>query len=366
MKYMKPVPVFLSALFLLTLSFCSNPPKQTEWRVRPVVDTVGFVHLDWQMDSVTSRISAEFDKQLEKIIQEPEISWRAAICPHDDYTYASWLYPAVLKNVHAKTVIIFGVAHKARNFNLENQIVFDSFDAWQGPFGEVPVSSLREQIIQQLPNDLYLVHDSMQAIEHSVESMLPFLQMQNPETEIVSILVPYMSSSRMDTIAAQLATAIKTVTGENKLSWGKDFSLLITTDAVHYGDEEWGGSNYAPFGCDSAGYAQAVAFEHKIMQNCFTGELTSEKTDLFCAYTVQPDDFRQYKWTWCGRYSVPLGLKTAIEIQQQTGSKPLVGIPLGYETSLSQKHLPVDDIGMGRTAVANMHHWVGYASVGFN
>lgn len=205
----------------------------------------------------------------------------------------------------------------------------------------------------------------MQTIEHSVESMIPFLQMQNPETEIISILVPYMSSARMDTIAGNLAAAIKSVTEENNLIWGKDFSILITTDAVHYGDEEWGGSNYAPFGCDSAGYAQAVALEHEIIGNCFEGELSNEKTNRFCEYTVQPDDFRQYKWTWCGRYSVPLGLKVAWQLQQLNQTEPLVGIPLGYETSISQNHLPVDDLNMGRTAVATPHHWVGYASVGF-
>lgn len=132
---------------------CSQATKtETSGRkIRQVADTVGFAHLNWQMDSVSSRISSEFGAQLIAAGQEPETSWRVAICPHDDYTYASWLYPAVLKNITTKTLVIFGVAHKARNFGLENQIVFDSYDAWQGPFGEVPVSALRNQIIQQLP-----------------------------------------------------------------------------------------------------------------------------------------------------------------------------------------------------------------------
>ena len=358
-------------LTVITLVFfllaCSNPDKseQAQKRIRPVVDTIGFAHLNWQMDSVKQRISTEFKEQLSNVEQNESTVWRAAICPHDDYTYASWLYPAVLKNLQAKTIIIFGVAHKARNFKLENQIVFDSFDAWQAPFGEVNVSPLREQIIQQLSKDVFLVHDSMQTIEHSVESMIPFLQIQNPETEIISILVPYMSSSRMDTIAEHLAAAIKTVTETNKLVWGKDFSILITTDAVHYGDEEWGGKNYAPFGCDSAGYTQAIALEHQIIQNCFTGELKDENANQFYQYTVQENNFREYKWIWCGRYSVPLGLKVAWQLQQQNNDEPLLGIPLGYETSISQNHLPVDDLRMGQTAIATPRHWVGYASVGF-
>ena len=356
--------LFFLVIFTLGCSHVTKN-KSNARKIRQVVDTIGFAHLNWQMDSITSRISTEFGSELAAVNQSDVANWRIAICPHDDYTYASWLYPAVLKNIQTKTVIIFGVAHKARLFNLENQIVFDSFDAWLGPFGKVPVSSLRKQIIQQLQEDLYIVHDSMQMIEHSVESMIPFLQMQNPETEIVSILVPYMSSSRMDTIAASLSAAIKQVTEENNLVWGKDFSILITTDAVHYGNEEWGGSNYAPFGCDSTGYELAVSHEHEIIKNCFTGQLSNENADRFYEYTVQENDFHTYKWTWCGRYSVPLGLKVAWQLQQQSGSEPLTGIPLGYETSISQNHLPVDDLKMGRTAVATPHHWVGYASVGF-
>ena len=364
---MKLIVLFSILNFLILFSACSPAKinRTGEARVRQVVDTVGFAHLNWQMDSVTTRISSEFANQLEGVVQEPGTSWRAAICPHDDYTYASWLYPAVLKNIRTNTVLIFGVAHKARIFKLENQLVFDSFDAWQGPFGEVPVSSLREQLIQQLPDDLYLVHDSMQTVEHSIESMIPFLQMQNPNIQIIPILVPYMSATRMDTIAASFSAVLKKVTEENNLVWGKDFSILITTDAVHYGNEDWGGSNYAPFGCDSAGTAQAMALEHEIIASCFEGELNNEKTNRFCEYTVQADDFRQYKWTWCGRYSVPLGLKVAWQLQQQSGSEPLNGTPLSYETSISQKHLLVDDLNMGRTAVATPHHWVGYASVGF-
>ena len=353
--------------FAILFSACSKTPKNSsgELHIRPVVDTVGFAHLNWQMDSITARISSEFSDQLAGAAKEPGTSWRAAICPHDDYTYASWLYPAVLKNIRSKTVIIFGVAHRARVFDIEKQLVLGSFDAWQAPYGNVPVSSLRNEIIQQLPKDLYVVHDSMQAVEHSIESMIPFLQQQNRELEIVPILVPRMPTSRMDTIAENLAAVLKSVSEKNRLTWGKDISLLITTDAVHYGDEDWNGWDYAPFGCDSAGYAKALALEYEIIDSCFTCELNNEKTNRFYQYTVQENDYRAYKWTWCGRYSVPLGLKVAWQLQQQENAKPLVGIPIAYETTISQNHIPVDDLGMGRTAVATPNHWVGFAAMGF-
>jgi hypothetical protein len=80
---------------------------------------------------------------------------------------------------------------------------------------------------------------------------------------------------------------------------------------------------------------------------------------------VQPDNYKEYKWTWCGRYSVPFGLLTAIELQKQTNSALLKGKFIGYSTSIDHKPLPVEDLHMGRTAIATMRHWVGYVSVGY-
>ena len=359
--------LIIALLVLLITGSCTinNTTENKTLKVRPVADTVGFAHLDWQMDSVAARIPLHFGNELKEAAQEENIAWRTAICPHDDYAYAGWLYPAVLKNLKAKKVIIFGVAHKARDFGLENRIVFDSFNAWHGPYGNVKVSSLREKIMNELPDDLYVVHDSMQMAEHSVESMIPFLQKQDREVEIVSILVPYMSQNRMDTISKYLSEALYSISDRDKLSWGKDYALLITTDAVHYGCEEWGGKNYAPFGCDSAGYDKALDLEQEIIANCFTGTLNDEKVNRFIQYTVKEDDYREYKWTWCGRYSVPLGLKVANSLQQINVSEPLEGIPLGYETSISHSELPVQDLRMGKTAIASINHWVGYAAVGY-
>jgi hypothetical protein len=141
--------------------------------------------------------------------------------------------------------------------------------------------------------------------------------------------------------------------------------LLISSDAVHYGDEEWGGNNYAPYGTDSTGNAQAVAHELEIIRTCFTGALTQEKIERFFSYTVKAENFREYKWTWCGRYSIPCGLLTSLYLQTLEKSSPLTDVPVTYATSISQTHLKVVDLGMGQTAIATPRHWVGYATIGF-
>ncbi len=336
-------------------------------KLRGLADTVGFTHQQWQMDSMMKRIENEFGKKLEAVWKEKNISgndsWKVAISPHDDFTYTSYMYPLVLRNVKAKTIIFFGVAHKAKQLNLQDKIIFDSFTHWRGCYGNIKCSSFREKIISRLPKEIYEVNDSMQTLEHSVEGILPFIQYYNRGVEIISILIPYNSFDNMNKMAKPLADAISNAMKENKLEWGKDISIVISTDAVHYGDEDWGGRNFARFGADSAGYDKAVAYEKEIIENCLEGNLEKEKIKKFTEYTVKKEDYKDYLWTWCGRYSMPMGLLTSFYLAENLKTT-LKGFPLDYSTSLSHKHIKVDDLKMGITAPAKLRHWVGYASVG--
>jgi hypothetical protein len=102
------------------------------------------------------------------------------------------------------------------------------------------------------------------------------------------------------------------------------------------------------------------------MSDCFEGELQREQVERFTRHTLAEHDHRQYKWTWCGRYSVPFGLLTAWHLCRRRRAAPLSGTILGYATSLDDQRVKVDDLdGMGVTAPATLRHWVGYAAVGY-
>jgi AmmeMemoRadiSam system protein B len=360
-KYVLIILLLLCALSVSLLHARSDPSKST----RGLADTLGFAHRGWQMDSVMARIKALNRADLLHTQQRAGTVWRTAICPHDDYTFAGWLYPAVLRNINAKTVIIFGVAHKAWRDSLENQLVFDSFSSWRGPYGAVRVSPLRDEVIRLLPADMAVVHDSAQTTEYSVEAMIPFLQNQNRNVEIISILVPYMDFQRMQSVSQHLAKALFAVMKKNHLHWGEDVTLLISSDAVHYGDDDWGGHNFACYGAGSKANARAVAHDRQIISACFEAELTTEKIARFYSFTTKTDNFKESRWSWCGRYAIPVGLLTALNLQCLEKSAPLTGIPIAYATSISQPHLRVDDLQMGRTAIATPRHWVGYPAIGF-
>ena len=257
---MKAVRNIIFTWLILTVLMSSNPP----YRIRKPVDPVGFATRSWQMDSLMKRINRiqgmKLNESREINMIKKFTSWKFAISPHDDFTYVGWLYPALLANVKAGTVILLGVAHKAKQFNIENKMVFDSYDYWQEPYGPVKVSGLREAIMNKLPRSTYIVHDSLQQAEHSVEAIVPFLQYYNNRVEIVSILIPAMSFATMKNLSSALAGALDELGEYNNMNLkiGRDYALVASSDAVHYGCEDWGGSDYAFYGCDSAGFKKAV------------------------------------------------------------------------------------------------------------
>lgn len=349
-------------------SYAQVDVKSGQEKVRPMADTMGFPNTAEKLDRFMNYIEGNENDLVKKTLDDAGINetmrWKTVICPHDDYAYVGYIYPSILRNIHAKTVIIIGVCHKARQYNLENKLIFDSFTQWKTPYGSAPVSGMRDKIIKQLDKSIYEINDEVQSEEHSVEAIIPVLQYYNKDVEIISILVPYSSYGVMNDIAKSLSLAIQEAALRSKLEWGKDFALVISSDAVHYGDEDWGGKNYADYGVDSAGYCKAVNHEHEIMSSCLEGKILPEKIRKFTTYTVNDDDFKEYRWTWCGRYSVPLGLLTTYYLQELYGDN-IKGTIVKYATSIDHPQVPLSETGMGVTAPANNRHWVGYAAIGY-
>ena len=331
-------------------------PDSKAERIRPLKDTIGFAQYSWQIDSLMARMYPGRWKE------HAGAPWKLVICPHDDYTYVGNLYPELLQNVKAPNLFLIGVAHKAAKLHIEDSLVFDNYTSWKGPWKKVPVTPAREELFNLLSKKYAIKNDTLQKVEHSLEAMIPYLQYFNRNITIIPILVPSMSPDRMEECGKALAEAIRKVAKNHQWVWGTDYAIVSTTDAVHYGTEDWGGANMAYFGCDEKGNMKAREYEAGIIDSCLKDEIKPEKIRLFSKFTLNSDNFREYKWTWCGRYSVPVALYTAYYL---SNDKPLSGTLIGYSTSITSPHIPVDDIGMGRTAIATACHWVGYAALGY-
>jgi AmmeMemoRadiSam system protein B len=327
---------------------------QVKKHIRHVHDTIGFAQYDWQMDSIYNRLGIKDSKN--------NLSWKAVISPHDDYKYAGRLYYESLKGINANTIILIGVAHRARNFDLQDKIIFGDYTHWQSPYGDLKVSDLNVAIRNNMNETNFIVHDSMQALEHSLEAIVPFLHRKNPDLEIIPILVPYIDYEMITSASMDLAEAVKKVLESNTLSYGNDIAIVISNDAVHYGDEEWSG-DLAPFGTDDAGTEKARLMDVEIVETCLSDAITPEKIKRFTEYTVQHDDYKEYKWVWCGRYSVPFGLSFANNLNLLIDDQPLQGEFMHYQSSIDHELIKVEDLGMGTTAIATQRHWVAYASI---
>lgn len=325
-----------------------------ELNIRPIHDTIGFAQYEWQMDSIYNRL---------KIKDVPNnLHWKAAISPHDDYKYAGKLYHTSLEGINANTVILIGVAHRARNFNLQDKIIFGSFTHWKSPYGNLQVSSLNNDIYEALNKDNYIVHDSMQVLEHSLEAIVPFLHKKNRNLQIIPILVPYINFETIDKISKDLSEVVRQILKKKKLHYGKDVAIVISNDAVHYGTENWS-RDLAPYGTDDAGTAKAVEHDKMIINNYLTGVITMKKVKSFTDETVQHSDYKEYKWVWCGRYSVPFGMAFATKLNMLQYKEPLQGTFLDYQSSIDHPLITVEDLQMGSTAIATQKHWVAYASL---
>ena len=193
--------------------------KTSKLKARHLADTIGFTQYKWQLDSIISRIDSK-----DKIVTDQV--FKMAICPHDDYAYAAGLYKKTLEGIKAKTIVLIGVAHRARNFSLENKLVFGSFNTWKSSDGDIKVSLLRDELIKNLDKETYIIHDSMMQLEHSLEAITPFLQNSNNEVEIIPLLVPYMTFKNMTLFSSELASSLNEIL-EDDLSARKEAEQLI-------------------------------------------------------------------------------------------------------------------------------------------
>jgi len=336
--------------------------------IRGLADTIGFSYSPEQIKAI---VQLSEDSERERMIEndkkngvDSSTHWIAGICPHDDHLLAGRVYVHLFQHLRAKQIIIFGVAHKAWKWGIRDSLIFDAFDFWRGPYGQLKVSALREEIIRRLPADDYIVNNHWQSEEHSVEGIVPFIQHYIPDAEIVSILVPYMNWERLDRLSRDLAEVLQQIVTEKHWILGKDIAVICSNDGDHYGDQDWGDKNLAPFGADEQGYLKATRRDADLIQTTLVDELKPEKLKNF-TQLVWGDDLLSYKITWCGRFAIPCGLNCVYHLAERLKIAALTGYLLRYDTSYHSGKLNLPDIGLGTTAPNNIHHWVGYSAIGY-
>jgi AmmeMemoRadiSam system protein B len=338
-------------------------------RLRGQRDTVGFVVTAKQAQDVVGQAirleTAALKEQDRRLGMTGDAGFLGGVCPHDDHLYASRVYVPLTERITAPRVVLIGVFHRARLWNLENRLVFDALEAWHGPWGEVSVDPLRGELLQALPDDDVVVDNAMHEMEHSIEAIVPFLQHRNRGVSIVPILAPYMTWERLAILSDHLAVALAAALERHEWKLGRDVAIVISSDAVHYGED----FEHAPFGSYADAYCRAEARDRQLVDRFLSGPLRQSDLRGLLHTLVDETDVRRYRLPWCGRFSVPFGLEVLRKTAERLGEPVPAGYPLRYGTSLSEAELPASretrDAGLGYTAPSNFHHWVGYASIGY-
>ena len=337
--------------------------------VRGQRDTVGFVVTAEQAEDVISTaIALERDAIVARDAElglSSERGFVGGVCPHDDHLYAGRAYVHLTERITAPRVVLVGVFHAARLWNLDNVLVFDEFEAWHGPWGPVVVDPVRDEIVAGLRRDSFVVDNAMHDREHSLEAIVPFLQHRNRDVTIVPILVPYASWDRLAELTDELSSVLAGIMDERGWRLGRDLAIVVSSDAVHYGPD----FDHAPFGTDAAGYQRAVDRELELARGHLVGPIDRSRLESLEYRLVDRTDVHSYTIPWCGRFSVPFGLELLRDLAVKTGKTTPEGHLLRSATSLSEPLLPVSqttlDAGLGTTAPSNLHHWVGYLTVGY-
>jgi AmmeMemoRadiSam system protein B len=264
--------------------------------------------------------------------------------------------------VTARTVIVIGVFHRYRRFGARDQMIFDSYRAWRSPDGEIRVSGLRDELVAALPRGEWVKDPAAHDAEHSIEAIAYFLKHARPDVEIVPILIPAASFGRLSAMAGHLSSALATAMKRRGLVAGRDVAIVISSDGVHYGSD----FSYTPFGAGGVdALGKAVAQDRALVHDTLEGPLATEKAQRFAAAVVNPDNVDEYRISWCGRFSVPFGLRLIAETATQLGLPTPRGVPLALGVSVDTPELKVRALGLGPTAPANLYHFVTHPAVAF-
>jgi AmmeMemoRadiSam system protein B len=326
--------------------------------VRGRIDSTAYAFHASQMQKVWDRSAT--GPAPDSLGPTPPAGVAGILCPHDDFSFAGRVDRRVFPLVTARTVVLIGVFHGYWRIGERNRLVFDPYREWTAPDGPVPVSPLRESLLKRMPREDWVQSALAHDMEHSLEPLVCWLKHVRPDLEIVPIIVPAASFERLQALADHLGGALEAELKARGWRLGRDVAIAISADGIHYGPD----FTQHTFGEGGpAAYEQATAKDRALLTGPLRGVIDTGKIQSLYGTFVDPEHPDTYRWTWCGRFSVPLGLLTLQRLTR--GSGGLTGWPVAYATSISAPEVGLRDIGMAPGSPSNLYHFVGYPGAAF-
>jgi MEMO1 family protein len=145
----------------------------------------------------------------------------AVVLPHAGYVYSGATAGATISRVRVpETVMILGPNHHGRGATLAL-----GTEDWRMPLGTVAIDrQLAASILRTSSN---IVDDSQaHLLEHSLEVQVPFFQQVQPHLRIVPLVVSHISYAQCQSVARELAAALR--------EHPQPVLLAASTDMSHY------------------------------------------------------------------------------------------------------------------------------------
>ena len=148
---------------------------------------------------------------------------RILISPHAGYPYSGPVAAVTFRQIrgaHYDGVVVIGFTHRS-SFPVAS---VDTVEAYQTPLGTIPVDQEAVKFLLAPNSRLHHETDAHTSGEHSLEVMLPFLQVALGEFRLVPIL---MGTSELS-VAQDLAEALAALNRRG------DYLFVFSTDLSHY------------------------------------------------------------------------------------------------------------------------------------
>ena len=160
---------------------------------------------------------------LEKLIDFEQNKQRALglISPHAGYVYSGECAGKGFSRVEIPdTVIILGVNHHG----VGHAFAVDGYDHWNTPLGDIAIHhKMRERLLST--SSLFQLDNLASSKEHSLEVQVPFIQMLNPNAQILPITLSSLSLSALQQGGLEIAGLIKEF---------PETLIVASTDMSHY------------------------------------------------------------------------------------------------------------------------------------
>lgn len=166
--------------------------------------------------------------QVDQLLQSNVAAREAIGCvvPHAGYVYSGPVAGAVLGSIQVPNqVVLLGPNHTG----IGQRVAVAPHTAWSTPLGPVPIDrSLADAVLETVPGAAS--DGAAHQREHSLEVILPFLQVRNPQVRVVPICLSHLAFDECEAIGEGLAEIARRAS--------EPVLIVASSDMSHYETDE--------------------------------------------------------------------------------------------------------------------------------